>query len=181
MYPFRSWIMCICTIWLAECPKRESAYKQHLSIVEVNLFKNMYEGKENIKFTFFFLAECINCLIYGLTVFQFQSTHLSGRGLCTKCELFGHVERSDKAFCSLTRYNAGWISWRWFCPQSHCFVVHQWKVNCLRVILCEVSLKQVHASPCMVCSLTQSVKQFAVPRTRQQFIVTARIFLRWYK
>lgn len=91
---------------------RESTCKQYLSIVEVNLFKNMCEGKENIKFTFFF--GWVNKLPdLWLNPIPIKSTHLSGGGLCTKCELVGHVEKSDKAFCFLTRCNAGWTSWCW--------------------------------------------------------------------
>lgn len=61
-------------------------------------------------------------------------------------------------------------------PQSHCFVLHQWKTDCLRVWGIPV------ADLCLslhVCILRRLIKNFGVPRIGQWFTGTARICFPW--
>lgn len=63
-----------------------------------------------------YLAELINYVIYSFILFQFRSAHFSGQGFLGSAELIRNVERSDTAFCCLSRCDTGWISCPCFLP-----------------------------------------------------------------
>lgn len=140
VHQFRSSIIfSICTIWLLEC-----SWKAHINNIRAYsrwiCLKICVKGERLSSLHYW--AELINHLIYSFILVQFRSAHFSGGRLCTKCRTGWECGKRRLTQLSALRADAilaeplGSGS----SPQSHSFVLHQWKTDCLRVIPGEASL-----------------------------------------
>lgn len=125
----------------------------------------MCEGKETIKFTLFgcnLYLHPVPIQIYSLrrrkALYQVQNWLGTWKGLTQLSAL-----RADAILAEPLGPGSS--------PPSHCFVLHQWKTDSLRVIL------QQFCASCMVCVLRSLIKNLGVPRIGQQFTGIARICL----